>query len=157
MNPWKFDNRCGGGDWADLSRLNRDWGAWRRRPRRGMLAGVCAGLAHALRVEPLLVRLGFVAAGLFSGPLAVLGYVVLAAMLPVADDGETTAQPQPAAAATAAHNAGEEEPASRQLAALRDRLRTCDRRVAALERRVVAESAGLHRAFRDLGDRAGGP
>lgn len=155
MNPWNFENRYGGGDWADLSRLNRDWGPWRRRPRRGVLAGVCAGLAGALRVDPLLVRLGFVAAGLFSGPLAVLGYVVLAAVLPVDDDYQPAAgaapQPQPQTAAAA------EEPAAGQLAALRDRLRACDRRVAELERRVVTESASLHRAFHDLGKQADRP
>ncbi len=50
-----------------------------------MLAGVAGGLAAHLNVDPTLVRVGFVAATLFSG-LGVVAYLVLAVVTPN-DDG----------------------------------------------------------------------
>jgi phage shock protein C len=135
-----------GSDWANLSRVSPGLGVWRRAPRQGVLAGVCAGLARALHVQPLAVRLGFVAAGMVSGPFAVIVYVVLAAVMPVAEtspESATTFVP-PAAAADAA------EKPSVQLAAVRERLQACDRRIGDLERHVIAQSFDLDRAIRNL-------
>lgn len=158
-------DRCGfgGGAWNDLSRFHKGFGPWRRRPADGVLAGVCAGLADALNVQPLLVRLGFIAAGLASGPFAVLGYIVLAAVLPVEEKSGWRNEPQPerrdeAAAATGA--TFDAQSASAELAALRARLEEFDRRAAELERRVVAGhldpgAAELDRAIRDLERGAG--
>lgn len=150
----------GDGAWNDLSRLHGGFGPWRRVPADGMLAGVCAGLARALNVQPLLVRLGFVAAGLASGPFAVLGYVVLAAVLPVDQPAPWSAEnrEQNHDESRAQRTASAEETslsAAAELAALRARLAECDRRTAELERRVVAEhldpgAAELDRAIRDL-------
>lgn len=148
----------GGGAWNDLSRIRSGFGPWRRLPADGVLAGVCAGLARALNVQPLLVRLGFVAAGLASGPFAVLGYIVLAAVLPVEDMPTRSGEPQPERrdeAAAPRRAASEAQSASAELAALRARMEEMDRRAAELERRVVAEhldptAAELDRAIRDL-------
>lgn len=148
----------GGGAWNDLSRFRSGFSPWRRLPAEGVLAGVCAGLARALNVQPLLVRLGFVAAGLASGPFAVLGYIVLAAVLPVEEEArpndkrQSDAGAETAAASGSAYGA---QSASAELAALRARLEDFDRRAAALERRVVADhldpaAAELDRAIRDL-------
>ncbi|HIT75535.1 MAG TPA: PspC domain-containing protein [Candidatus Avipropionibacterium avicola] len=49
---------------------------------RGKLAGVCAGVADRWRIDPLLVRVGAVVLGLFSGVGAVL-YAAAWALLPV--------------------------------------------------------------------------
>lgn len=55
-----------------------------RRPRDGWIAGVCAGLAEHLNVDPLLVRIGFIAL-LFVGVLpALILYVVLWIAVPEA-------------------------------------------------------------------------
>lgn len=157
---WGTGCGSGGGPgegWSDLSRLHAGLGPWRRIPGDGLLAGVCAGLARAVGVQPLLVRLGFVAAGLASGPFAVLAYVVLAAVLPV----ETPAPPGAERRETGEWDAaGEREraaaarpetvSAAQELAALRARLQDCDRRAAELERRVVAENFDLDRAIRGL-------
>ena len=125
-----------------------------RMPQDGVLAGVCAGLADALHVQPLFVRLGFVALGLMSGPFAVIAYIVLAAVLPV-DQAEIPPharpkpEPEPAAAATD-FKTTDFQNAAAELAALRARLAECDRRTAELERRVVADNLDLDRAIRDL-------
>jgi phage shock protein C len=139
--------------WNDLSRLRSRFGTWRRMPQNGMLAGVCAGLADALHVQPLFVRLGFVAMGLMSGPFAVVAYIVLAAILPVADADappQARPKPEPAGAAATDFKAEDFRTAAAELAALRARLADCDRRTAELERKVVADNLDLDRAIRDL-------
>ena len=45
-------------------------------PSRAKVMGVCAGLADWLNVDVLAVRLGVVVATLFTGPLAVLLYIL---------------------------------------------------------------------------------
>jgi phage shock protein C len=141
--------------WNDLSRLRSRFGTWRRVPRDGVLAGVCAGLADALHVQPLFVRLGFVAMGLMSGPFAVVAYIILAAALP-ADQAEIPPQarsqpkPEPAGAGATDFKAEDFRTAAAELAALRARLADCDRRTAELERKVVADNLDLDRAIRDL-------
>jgi phage shock protein C len=44
--------------------------------RDAKIMGVAAGLADYLAVDPLIVRLGFVAAALIVGPVAVLFYLL---------------------------------------------------------------------------------
>ena len=44
--------------------------------RDAKIMGVGAGLADWLKVDPLLVRLGLVAAALIAGPIAILFYVL---------------------------------------------------------------------------------
>jgi phage shock protein C len=47
-----------------------------------MLAGVCAGLAAYFGVEVRLVRIATVVLGLFTGPAVVIGYILLAVLVP---------------------------------------------------------------------------
>jgi phage shock protein PspC (stress-responsive transcriptional regulator) len=47
-----------------------------------MLAGVAGGLATYFDVDPTIVRLGWVAAVLATGPLALLLYVACALIMP---------------------------------------------------------------------------
>src|SRR4051812_3854825 len=58
----------------------------RRREGR-MIAGVCKGLAEHFRVEPTLVRIGFVVATFFGGA-GIIGYAAAWAFIP--DEGEQT-------------------------------------------------------------------
>lgn len=44
--------------------------------RDGKLMGVAAGLGDYLSMDPLLIRLGIVAATLITGPIAILFYVL---------------------------------------------------------------------------------
>jgi phage shock protein C len=50
--------------------------------RDAKLMGVAAGLADYTGVDPLLVRLGFVALTLFTGPVMILFYVLAGLLAP---------------------------------------------------------------------------
>lgn len=62
------------------------------------IAGVCSGLARYFDVDPLLVRVGFVA-GLFVGGWTAIAYVLLWWLLPISDDVDESGLPAPTAAA----------------------------------------------------------
>jgi signal transduction histidine kinase/phage shock protein PspC (stress-responsive transcriptional regulator) len=59
-----------------------------RDPERGLVAGVCAGLAERLGVDPLLLRAAFVAATA-AGGVGILAYGVLWLLLPAAGGDRT--------------------------------------------------------------------
>ena len=46
------------------------------KPNKGKIMGVAAGLADYTGWDPLLIRLGMVAALFFTGPVAILFYVL---------------------------------------------------------------------------------
>ena len=50
--------------------------------RDGKMMGVAAGLADSFAVDPLVVRLGLVAAVLVTGPIAALLYVAAGVLAP---------------------------------------------------------------------------
>lgn len=60
--------------------------AWARRTADGLLGGVAAGIAHRVRIDPVLVRIGFVVLAA-AGGLGVVAYLVLWTVLP--PDGAT--------------------------------------------------------------------
>src|SRR5215213_9690063 len=62
----------------------------RRDPAHGALAGVCAGIGNRLGIDPVIVRVCFVAAAL-SGGLGVLLYALAWVLLPVEGTGESVA------------------------------------------------------------------
>lgn len=68
----------------------------RRDPHRRVLGGVCAGLAARLGVDPLLVRVGFVAAALAGGigvAVYALGWVAIPRAEPAAAEATPHARP----------------------------------------------------------------
>jgi phage shock protein C len=60
-----------------------------RRLRRSrsdrMLAGVCAGIADYLRVDPTLVRVGFAVLAIITWGVALVAYLVAWAVMPEAE------------------------------------------------------------------------
>jgi phage shock protein PspC (stress-responsive transcriptional regulator) len=50
-----------------------------------MVGGVCAGLASAWRIDPLLLRLGFVAVAVLFFPFGALLYVLFWVLMPEGD------------------------------------------------------------------------
>jgi phage shock protein PspC (stress-responsive transcriptional regulator) len=68
--------------------------ALRRDRERGMLLGVCSGVARTLDVDPLLVRAIVIVVGLLAGPLALVAYVASAVIMP-RDDGRMVLATQP--------------------------------------------------------------
>jgi phage shock protein PspC (stress-responsive transcriptional regulator) len=57
----------------------------RRDAARGVIAGVAAGLARRIGIDPLVIRVGFIA-GVFAGGFGALVYLLAWALMP-ADDG----------------------------------------------------------------------
>jgi signal transduction histidine kinase/phage shock protein PspC (stress-responsive transcriptional regulator) len=59
----------------------------RRDTERGIVAGVLAGLARRLGVDPVILRVGFVVLTVVTGGLALLGYALAWAVMPVDEAG----------------------------------------------------------------------
>ena len=87
------------------------------RSRDRQLAGVAGGMAEYLNVDPTIVRVLWILAGLFSGGLMVLAYIILAFVTPdapfgaanqgwTAPAGTATGQGWSAAAGPAGYQAG---------------------------------------------------
>ena len=54
-----------------------------------MLAGICAGLANYMEMDPTVIRLIFVLLFFVTGPGILLAYLIMAIVIP----NETTVQP----------------------------------------------------------------
>ena len=52
------------------------------RSQDRMLAGVAGGMAEYLDLDPSLVRIGWIVVGLASAGMALIGYVLLAIVIP---------------------------------------------------------------------------
>ncbi|WP_205438245.1 envelope stress response membrane protein PspC [Edwardsiella tarda] len=106
-----------------------------RLPQRGMIKGVCAGIADYFSVPVTLVRAMAVLSvfcGLFIFTL--LAYGVLAVTLPVAEGERPPAAPR----------------ARDQLARTAGELEQCEQRLRRLERYVTSPAFSLNRRFRQL-------
>src|SRR5215218_2831964 len=66
-----------------------------RDPAHGYVAGVCAGLAREVGIDPLIVRVGFIA-GALAGGFGVAIYVLAWALLPAGSARGTTRRSLPA-------------------------------------------------------------
>jgi phage shock protein C len=117
---------------------------WRDR-ERGIVAGVCAGIADYVGIEPILMRIIAVLGLIFFFPPTVVGYVILALALP----------PKP----PALYGSREEEAFWRGVntapgdtfQSLKHKFRDLEDRLAHMEAQVASGDFELHRKFRDLG------
>ena len=57
-------------------KLTRWLSAWRLDKTNGWVAGICAGLAAALRLDPAWVRVAFVVAALFATTPVIAVYLI---------------------------------------------------------------------------------
>jgi phage shock protein C len=115
-----------------------------RNRERGMLAGVCAGIADYFGVEPIAVRLAFVLALVFFFIPAAIGYVVLAILLPTRPPALYASREEEAfwrGVATAPDDTL--QGLRRKFAEMEDRLRR-------METQVTSSDFDLQRQFRDL-------
>lgn len=115
-----------------------------RNPRRGYVAGVCAGTADYFGIEPFLVRLAMVI-GLFvfSVPL-LIAYIIAALALPPRPEQLYRTEDDEVFWRTVSIKP------DRSLAGLAQRFRDFEKRVAGLEAYVASKEYELNRAFRDL-------
>lgn len=108
-----------------------------RIPERGVVKGVCAGLAEYMGVPVALVRVMAVLSifcGLFI--ITAILYVVLSMTLPTAQVAELS---------------GDHQPSPRQqMQVVTTELNECEQRLRRLERYVTSETFGVNGRFRDL-------
>ena len=113
--------------------------------RRGMIAGVCAGIANYYGWRPDGLRVALVILSLFMFPLPVIAYVIAAFVM-------RSGPSEPV------YQSAEEERFWRTFSTrpkvtfseLKHRFRALDARLAALEHAVTSDEYGLRKAFRDL-------
>ena len=116
-----------------------------RDTERGILAGVCAGIADYIGVEPIAVRLAAVLCLFFFFVPTVIGYVVLAIAL----------RPKPPALFKSRDDEafwrGVNTAPDTTLQSLKRRFRDLEARLGQMESQVTSGDLDLHRKFRDLG------
>lgn len=120
-----------------FSRLYRD-------PDRGLVAGVCSGIADFVGLRPVQVRLLLVLALVFFFVPAILAYLALAVLLPAKPPGLYPGEEE------AAFWQGVRVAPERTLQSLRARFAGFERRLAEIERLVASEEYELRRKFRDI-------
>jgi phage shock protein C len=112
---------------------------------RGIVAGVCAGIADYLGIEPIIVRLAAVVGLVVFFVPTIIGYVILAVAL----------RPKP----PALYESRDEEAFWRGVntapadtfQSLRHKFRDLEDRLRQMESQVTSNDFELHRKFRDLG------
>jgi phage shock protein C len=116
-----------------------------RDPERGLVAGVCAGIANYLGVEAIVVRAVAVMGLVFFFPPTIAAYVILAVVLP----------PKPrafyASAEEEAFWRGVNTAPADTLGGLKAKFRDLEARLGEMESQVASGDLELHRKFRDLG------
>ncbi len=126
--------------WTNSTRRFRLW----RNRDRGMLAGVCAGIADYLGVEPIVVRIIAALGLIFFFPPTAIGYVILALSLP----------PKPpelyASRDEEAFWRGVSTAPGDTFQSLKRKFRELEERLAQMEGQVASGDFELHRKFRDL-------
>ena len=116
-----------------------------RDPTNGVIAGVCAGIAEYLGIEPIAVRIGFVLGLIFFFPPTLIAYIVLAIALKRRPPALYASREEEAfwrGVATAPDDT---------LQTLRRHFGDLESRLRAMERQVTSDEFDLHRKFRDLG------
>lgn len=115
-----------------------------RDPERGRVAGVCAGLADYLGIEPFVLRVGTVLGLIFLSFFTILGYVILAFMLPRRPPRTYASQEEETFIRSARGRPGV------TLETVRNRFSDLDQRLGRIEAHVTTREFQLDRAIRDL-------
>lgn len=117
-----------------------------RNPRRGMIFGVCAGIAEYFGFDLNVTRIIVVVGALFAAPFVCVAYILLGLLLPVRAYGDSMRPPG--------------DPLERQvrssphdtLASVRYRFRDLDARLQRLEKYVTSNRYKLDSEFRKLAE-----
>jgi phage shock protein C len=112
---------------------------------RGIIAGVCAGIAGYIGVEPIVIRLVAVLGLVFFLPPTIVAYVILALVL----------RPKPPALYASADEEafwrGVGTAPADTVHSLRRKFADLEARLGQMESQVASGDFDLHRKFRDLG------
>lgn len=117
-----------------------------RNPRRGVVFGVCAGIADYFGFDLTVTRVLVVVAALFSFPIVFIAYLLLALLLPRKDyfeNGRDDLDPLQRSVRAEPHS---------MLSSVRYRFRELDTRLQRLEKYVTSNRFKLDREFRQLRD-----
>jgi phage shock protein C len=115
-----------------------------RNPRRGYVAGVCAGIADYFGMEPFLVRLAVLIGLIFFTLPLLIAYIIAALALPPRPEQLYRTADEEVFWRTMAMKP------DRSLAGLAQRFRDVEKRVVGLEAYVASKEYELNRAIRDL-------
>ena len=112
---------------------------------RGIMAGVCAGIAGYIGIEPIVIRLVAVLGLVFFFPPTIVAYVILALVL----------RPKPPALYASTDEEafwrGVGTAPSDTLHSLKRKFADLEARLGQMEGQVASGDFELHRKFRDLG------
>ncbi len=128
--------------WTNSS--NNPFRLYRDR-ERGILAGVCAGIADYFGIEPILVRLVTVLGLVFFFPPTIIAYIVLALALPTKPPTLYTNRDEEA------FWRGVSTAPSDTFQSLKRKFQDLEPRLGRIETQVTSGDFDLHRKFRDLG------
>jgi phage shock protein C len=129
------------GYYSEPRRTNRLY----RDTRRGMIFGVCAGLAEYFAFDLRVTRVLTVVGAMFAFPVVCISYLVLAFMLPRKPDSGTTDVYDPV------QRQVRSDPHD-MLSSVRYRFRDLDSRLQRLEKYVTSSRFDLDSEFRRLKD-----
>lgn len=115
-----------------------------RNPRRGYVAGVCAGIADYFGMEPFLVRLAVLIGLIFFTLPLLIAYIIAALALPPRPEQLYRTEDEEVFWRSVAMKP------DRSLAGLAQRFRDVEKRVVGLEAYVASKEYELNRAIRDL-------
>jgi|SRR5215471_14767953 phage shock protein C len=127
--------------YAEPRRTNRLY----RDPQRGMIFGVCAGLAEYFGFDIKVTRVLTVMAAVFGMPVVFISYLVLGVMLPRKPDTGSAASYDPV------QRQVRSDPHD-MLSSVRYRFRDLDSRLQRLEKYVTSSRFDLDSEFRRLKD-----
>ena len=116
-----------------------------RNPKRGMVFGVCAGIADYFGFDVTITRVAVIVGALFSFPLLLIAYILLAFLLPCKPSvmGDESVDPLQRQVRADPHD---------MLGSVRHRFRELDSRLQSLEKYVTSSRFKLDREFRQLKD-----
>lgn len=131
----------------DYSRSPNPHRLYRNR-RDGVISGVCAGVADYFNVDVVLVRAGTVIAAVVFSVFTILGYILLAIVVPTRPEPRQTMAPE-----EDTFWRGVERRPEATFSNIRYRFRDLDERLQDIERVVTSDEWRLRRQFRELEDR----
>ena len=151
-------------NWADRAAHDMEWEGTsdgyeysnpkkclRRNKIDGVLGGVCAGLGDYFNIDPIIVRIAYVASIFFLGvPLFI--YFILWIFIPSDKRAPYKREYRQARKARRAHRENPSEPV-RRTASFRDvkgKFRSLESRMQDLEKSITSSEWQLRRDFRDL-------